>query len=149
MSSESNFSFTTKVDGDLLTLRGDTFPEFVTHLSEAAGVPAVNNLLNILNGATPQEQQAVATIQQSVPATLVQPGVPPQAIFAPVPPPATAAPVTAGAMSCVHGAMSAKKGNGAKGEWRGWFCPTPKGTADQCKPQFVTKGSNEWVTFPA
>lgn len=148
MSVESNFSFTTKVEGDLFTVRGDTFVEFVTHLSETSGVSTVNNLLNLLNGLTPQEQVAVATIQAAVPATVVAPQIPQQAPFAPVPPP-QAAPIVAGSTSCIHGAMSAKKGNGAKGEWRGWFCPTPKGTPDQCKPQFVQKGSAEWVAFPA
>lgn len=147
MSSESNFSFTTKVDGDLFTVRGDTFAEFVTHLSETAGVGTINNLVNILNGLTPQEQQAVAVVQAAVPATVVAPAIPQQASFAPVPPP-TAQPVAAG-VGCVHGAMKAKKGSSAKGEWRGYFCPTPQGTPDQCKPQFIQKGSPEWVAFPA
>lgn len=156
MSSESNFSFTTKVEGDLFTIRGDSFSEFVTHLSETAGVVAVNNLLNVLNRLTPQETQAVAVIQGAIPATIVTydadkvnaPAVPQQTSFAPVPPPAVA-PVVAGTTSCIHGVMNAKKGNGAKGEWRGWFCPTAKGTPDQCKPQFIQKGSPEWVAFPA
>jgi hypothetical protein len=30
----------------------------------------------------------------------------------------------------------ARSGNGAKGPWSGFFCPTPKGTPDQCPPQF-------------
>jgi len=38
---------------------------------------------------------------------------------------------------CKHGAMSYKTGAGAKGPWKGWFCPSPKGTPDQCQPVFI------------
>lgn len=37
---------------------------------------------------------------------------------------------------CTHGKRTRREGNGAKGKWVGWFCPTPKGTADQCKPEW-------------
>lgn len=41
--------------------------------------------------------------------------------------------------SCKHGAMQWKSGfSAATGKaWQGWFCPTPKGTPDQCKPEFT------------
>ena len=42
-----------------------------------------------------------------------------------------------GGRTCRHGAMVHRSGNGAKGPWQGFFCPTPKGTPDQCPPQFV------------
>lgn len=35
---------------------------------------------------------------------------------------------------CPHGWMQLKSGNGAKGPWSAYMCPTPKGTPDQCKP---------------
>lgn len=38
---------------------------------------------------------------------------------------------------CKHGNMTFKQGTGAKGPWKGWFCPSPKGTPDQCQPVFV------------
>lgn len=38
---------------------------------------------------------------------------------------------------CKHGHMLFKEGQGAKGPWKGWFCPAPKGTPDQCQPVFV------------
>lgn len=38
---------------------------------------------------------------------------------------------------CKHGNMTFKEGTGAKGPWKGWFCPAPKGTPDQCQPVFV------------
>lgn len=51
--------------------------------------------------------------------------------------------------SCAHGSRVPRKGNGAKGEWRGWMCPTSKGTPDQCAVQWVKQGSPEWQAFPA
>lgn len=39
---------------------------------------------------------------------------------------------------CSHGSMqyrAAKEGSGKN--WRGFFCPTPQGTPDQCKPVFL------------
>ena len=35
---------------------------------------------------------------------------------------------------CDHGWMQYKTGQGAKGQWEAYFCPTPKGTPGQCKP---------------
>ena len=40
--------------------------------------------------------------------------------------------------ACAHGPMTfrqAKPGSGK--DWKGYFCPTPQGTPNQCKPQFV------------
>lgn len=34
---------------------------------------------------------------------------------------------------CKHGARSYKEG----GSWKAWFCPSPKGTPDQCEPLWV------------
>lgn len=42
------------------------------------------------------------------------------------------------AKSCVHGPMvyrEAKPGSGKS--WRAYFCPTPQGTPNQCKPEFL------------
>lgn len=150
MSNESNFSYTTKINNDLFTVRGDTYDEFLNNAMMVAGVPAINALLSALNGLNPVEAQAVAQIQQAIPATVVstpQTGVPQQS-FAPVPPVSTPAPLSS-TPTCHHGTKVAKKGNGAKGEWRGWMCPAPKGTPDQCTPQWVAKASPEWASFPA
>jgi hypothetical protein len=49
----------------------------------------------------------------------------------------TAAHVAApGAPMCDHGARVRREGQGQRGPWVGWFCPTPKGTVGQCKPEF-------------
>lgn len=41
------------------------------------------------------------------------------------------------APTCPHGERVYREGTGAKGKWRAWFCPAPKGTPDQCSPQWV------------
>jgi hypothetical protein len=40
--------------------------------------------------------------------------------------------------SCKHGALVWRESKpGAPKPWKGWFCPSPKGTPDQCEPKFV------------
>ena len=38
--------------------------------------------------------------------------------------------------ACQHGPMVFREGVGAKGPWKAYFCPTPKGTPGQCAAQF-------------
>lgn len=38
---------------------------------------------------------------------------------------------------CQHGPKQYKEGMGAKGKWRAYFCPAPKGTPDQCPPEWM------------
>jgi hypothetical protein len=39
---------------------------------------------------------------------------------------------------CKHGALVWRESKpGAPKTWKGWFCPSPKGTPDQCEPRFV------------
>lgn len=54
--------------------------------------------------------------------------------------PAQAAPGPQGAPgpSCAHGPRVYKEAKPGSGKsWKGWFCPAPMGTPDQCKPQFI------------
>jgi hypothetical protein len=48
----------------------------------------------------------------------------------------TSAPASGG-KACKHGEMTFRTGTSAKGPWKGHFCPSPKGTPDQCEPQFI------------
>lgn len=41
------------------------------------------------------------------------------------------------APTCQHGERVFREGDGAKGHWRAWFCPTPKNTPGQCSPQWI------------
>lgn len=151
MSSESNFSFTTKVNGDLFTVRGDTYDQFLANLTSASSVPGIMVLVNALEGQAPDDMAAaVNTVQAAFPGATVV-GADPfggwnsAAPAAPVVPPAP--PVGVGDKTCKHGLMIKRTGNGAKGEWRAYFCPTPKDTPDQCSAEFAKRGTPEWASF--
>lgn len=152
MSSESNFSFTTKVNGDLFTVRGDTYDQFLANLTAASQVAGVMVLVDALEGrASADMAAAVNTVQAAFPgATTV--GADPfggwdrtAPAAAPVAPPVAS--VSVGDKTCKHGVMVKRTGNGAKGEWRAFFCPTPKGTPDQCSAEFASRGTPEWASF--
>lgn len=51
--------------------------------------------------------------------------------------------------SCVHGPRTAKSGASAKGPWRAYMCSAPKGDPSQCQPDWVTRGTPGWNSFPA
>lgn len=51
--------------------------------------------------------------------------------------------------TCAHGQRNARSGNGKRGPWKAWFCGSPQGTPDQCKPIFLDRGTPEWDSFPA
>jgi hypothetical protein len=42
-----------------------------------------------------------------------------------------------GGKTCKHGEMKLRSGTNDKGTWNGYFCPSPKGTPDQCNTVFV------------
>lgn len=150
MSSESNFSFTTKIAGtDLFTVRGDTYDEFVANLVSASSVHGVKVLVDTLDGVVPTMEAAVnnvmAAFPDSVAVSAATVGAQPVAnfdSFQPTPPPMMAA-APAG-KQCAHGVMITRKGQSAKGEWRAHFCPTPKDTPGQCAPIFAKRGTPDW-----
>lgn len=147
--SEKNYVINVKSKvGTIITVRADSAEELATNIGGliANGInDHVDALEELFLGTT--APSAVDMVTKSLGATVISqtPVAPPQT-FAPVPPPAatpTATPV-AGVRMCNHGPMTPRKGNGAKGEWKGYFCPTPKGTPDQCAVQWVTKKDPEW-----
>jgi len=51
-------------------------------------------------------------------------------------PVASSAPVAEG--HCKHGKLTYRESKpGAEKQWKGWFCPSPQGTPDQCSPKFI------------
>ena len=38
---------------------------------------------------------------------------------------------------CRHGAMQLKTGTSAKGPWKAWMCPAPKGDTTKCEPIWI------------
>lgn len=142
MSTESNFSFTTKVNGDLFTVRGDTVEEFKANLRDAVTLEALDYAKALQEHAHGQQQpttaQAVANVQAAFPGAQVveeRPAPQPVQQFPSVAPTAQGGPDPK--MVCKHGARVQRTGVSARGPWTAYFCPTPKGTPDQCKPNFV------------
>lgn len=151
---EKNFVLNVKTKaGTIFTVRADSPEELITNIKQSVSSDVasyIGGLEEALLGATPAPvSPAVAAITAIggtvISETPIAPPAPAPA-FAPVPPPAYAPAPTAG-KQCVHGEMIKRTGNGAKGEWRGFFCPTPKGTADQCNPSFAQRNSPEWASF--
>lgn len=151
--SEKNYVVNVKTSvGTIITVRGDSAEELATNIGGlvAQGLnDHVGALEELFLGTKAPAQSAPApsavdTIAQVLGATVIE-----EKPFAPKAPPASVAPVTPaiGGKSCIHGPMVKRTGQGAKGEWRGFFCPTPKGTEGQCSPVFARQGSPEWQNF--
>lgn len=145
MSSEANYSFTTKINGDLFTVRGDTFEQFHNHLAEAvSNAQALITDIGLLQAAG----HATPAVVAAAPAAQTYAAPVAEAPVAPSTPagggwgaPAPVKPM------CTHGPRTGRSGSGPKGEWRAYFCPTAKGTPGQCDPQWLKKGSPEWNNF--
>lgn len=139
MPAEACFSVTAKGPGqELVTLRGDTWDEFVAN-SNAAGVDVARLYASAFGAAqsapqsfplaVPDEAQAVANVVQAFPqaAPVAQPVPQPQAAPSAGP-------------SCAHGPRVYKDTNTAKGQWQRWECAIPwqprndAGNAARCRP---------------
>ena len=149
---EKNYVVNVKTTkGTIVTARGDSAEELISNINALVAegaADAIATLEQVLTGATPVQpsNSAVDIVANALGGTVISET--PTTGFAPVPPPPSAAPSTsAGQVSCSHGSMIGRKGNGAKGEWKGYFCPTPKGTPDQCQPQWLTKKDPAWNTL--
>jgi len=118
-----------KIGDRLVNIRGRDVAHLIQNARDYAGV--VGELTQI--EANLKGGSAVAQIVQ--PVRDDGPGYvpnPPQTYAQPSQP---AAPQASGP-SCVHGPRVRRTGNSSRGAWVGWFCPTPKGTPDQCKAEF-------------
>lgn len=106
---EAPFSFTTKFDGDLLTIRGNDIFDFIGNLKAVDTVATVKRLVATIEGTVPTTtEQAVANVQQAIPqAVVVEEYVQPQVApaFAPVPPPQAVPQQAPAAPACAHGGM--------------------------------------------
>jgi hypothetical protein len=124
-------------DGRIFVIAGDDFASFKTHLSDVLGPEGAESLVTTMatsiEGA-PSFEQAVANVTAAIPGTTAVP---------PVSTPSTA-PV---GRNCKHGPMTKRQGSSAKGPWKGYMCPTPKGTPDQCDAIFLRRNEAEWSTF--
>jgi hypothetical protein len=124
-------------DGRIFVIAGDDFVSFKTHLSDVLGPEGAESILTTMatsiEGA-PSFEQAVSNVTAGLGAAPVAPQT-----FTP-----STAPV---GRNCKHGPMTKRQGSSAKGPWKGYMCPTPKGTPDQCEPNFLKRNDPEWSTF--
>lgn len=53
--------------------------------------------------------------------------------------------------NCKHGEMTYRTGVSQKTgkAWKGYFCPTPKGTPDQCSPEWIKDDASPEKKFEA
>jgi len=154
MSDTAAFSYTPKINGDLFTIRGNTWAEFAT------------NVDTVLDNAQLVAEKLTALSALAAAAPLVN--TPPTPPPAPPPPPAangwgnaptapaapTGAPPSfaqAAVPQCRHGERKAVSKSGANGLWKAWFCPTGKDATDKCDPIFVSRKDDPagWANFPA
>jgi hypothetical protein len=152
---EKNYVLNVKTKNNtIFTVRADTASELKENITDVITNSLEDHVLaleELLLGVAPTQTpsatpSAVDVVTEALGGTVVSET--PIPAFAPVPPPpaqSTASQV--GARMCQHGAMVGRKGNGAKGEWKGLFCPTPKGTAGQCDPVWLNRSMPEWSTI--
>jgi hypothetical protein len=132
MSSESTYVVNVKTTiGTIVTVRGDTAQALVDNINafEQTGAALAISALEGLVAGKP-----VAPTPQAVAAAIG--GTVVEEKFAPVTPAPAA--TSAGSRTCKHGVMVLRSGISQKSgkPYTGYFCPSPKGTPDQCEPQF-------------
>ncbi len=152
-SSEASFSFTTKLNGDLFTIRGGTFGEFAanvgTVLENAQTVADKLAQVQAIGAAAPLVN-AVVPVAPPPPAAAAGWGAPPAQAPAPAFAPPPAAFAQAAVPRCNHGERKPVSKTGAKGLWKAWFCPTDQHASDKCDPIWVSQKDDPtgWANFP-
>lgn len=139
-----NFQVSSKLpDGRIFVVASETYAGFCEALETAVGIEESQDVLKTmaqsLIGAPTNGVEAVSNIREALGASIIH----------------TAHPVTGGigntgaptSRSCSHGMMSKRTGAGAKGPWKAFMCPSPKGTPDQCEPVWVRRNDTEWASF--
>jgi hypothetical protein len=113
-------------DGTLINVYAATSAELETQLATIQDSSALINSVS----ASLASAGAVRALAQGLGAT--------PAYAAPAAPAAYAPPVQTPDGHCKHGELVWRESKpGAPKAWKGWFCPSAKGTPDQCEPKFV------------
>jgi len=111
-------------DGTLINIYADNVRELETSLTDVSMVSTLIKSTSAELGGAPARSATDIQAQFNAPAA---PAAQPVAVTS-----------TGGAYTCKHGAMTFRQSKpGAPKEWKGYFCPTPQGTADQCEPKFI------------
>jgi hypothetical protein len=137
----ANFQVSSKLsDGRIFLIAGNNADEFKTNLTQILGDVGAENLISTmatsLEGAPMSYATAVGNLAQGLGATPVS--SPTQTFTQSTGP---------SGRTCKHGEMTKRTGAGAKGPWKAFMCPSPKGTPDQCEPAWIRRTDTEWSTF--
>lgn len=124
-------------DGRIFVIGADTYDEFKGNLEAALGSVDAEGLLTTMAGSLASAPTSIAAAVANLAPLGVTPA--PTQTFTP-----STAPV---ARACKHGTMQTRTGAGAKGPWKAYMCPSPKGTPDQCEPQWIRRNDPEWNSF--
>jgi len=137
----ANFQVSSKLsDGRIFLIAGNTADEFKVNLTQILGDVGAEGLLSTmatsLEGVPMSYATAVGNLAQGLGAT-------------PVPSSNQTFTQSTGpsGRTCKHGEMTKRTGAGAKGPWKAFMCPSPKGTPDQCEPAWIRRTDTEWSTF--
>ena len=113
-------------DGTLINLYAATATELEAGLADLAMNAAnIRSTGSELSGGVQAPAPTVASVAQSFNATPVAAA------------PAQPQVVEGQAPTCTHGNMTYRTGTSARGPWKGWMCPSPKGAVDKCDPIFL------------
>lgn len=139
-----NFQVSSKLpDGRIFVVAHETYAGFCEALESVVGVEESQGLLTemgkSLYGTPNNASQAVENVRAAFPGTQIDHTAHPTQT-----PASTVGPVS---KSCKHGIMSQRTGSGAKGPWKAYMCPSPKGTPDQCEPVWLRRGDADWNSF--
>lgn len=146
MSENWVYQYSGKIGADMFNIRANDVDEFESRLTSFE-----ERVIGMLVGIN-QKVEAARNVGASIPVATATPPVSAttetvkeqQSWGTP-----TTTSQTISRPSCQHGQRIGREGNGAKGPWRAFFCPTPKGTPDQCDPQWVDRKNdsawNAWV----
>jgi hypothetical protein len=125
-------------DGRIFVVGGENFEEFKTNLQELLGDEGSESVLSTMASSVEgynDHAQAIATVTNNIASTPMDAYTNERVLTAP------------DGKSCKHGEMSRRTGNGAKGQWKAFMCPAPKGAPDQCEPVWVRRNDPEWASF--
>ena len=146
MSEDWSFQFSTKIGNDLVNVRGNDIDEFEARL-RSFEERAIGICVSIQ-----QKVDAARNVGASIPVATAAPAVADTADTVKeqqtwgTP---TTTSQTISRPSCQHGQRIGREGNGAKGPWRAYFCPTPRDTPGQCDPIWINRKDdsawNAWV----
>lgn len=151
---EKNYVVNVKTKaGTIVTVRGDSAEELTNNI-QAFTTASASDYVLALEEMFVSTQNPVAAAQAALGGSVISATpVTNSNGFNPVPPPVKAAtggaPAGAGTATrnCIHGVMTKRTGEGQWGPYKAFYCPTPKGTTDQCKPQYVKANDPDWATF--